>query len=123
MKIQNWTRRNFIKNTALFALTLPLLQTLLRETEAHAKDVPLPAGQTQVSETDPMAAALGFHHDAKKTDFTKYPDRKKPAAKNNICKNCLQYNAVNEGWGKCNIFATGLVSSQGWCSTYSPKTT
>lgn len=124
MSIDNLSRRRFLKASALVSLSLPTIFGLFKASQAWAKDsaADLPAGQTAQSETDPVAAALGFHQDAKKTDFAKYPDRKKPEAKNNICKNCLQYNPVNANWGKCNIFATGLVNAKGWCSTYSPKT-
>ena len=124
MNINNWTRRHFLKNTTLIALAIPSIFSLLKASQSWAKDsaADLPAGQTPLSETDPIAAALGFHQDAKKTDFIKYPDRKKPEAKNNFCKSCIQYNPVNASWGKCNVFANGLVSSKGWCSSYSPKT-
>ncbi|MCW7468151.1 high-potential iron-sulfur protein [Leptospira kanakyensis] len=81
----------------------------------------LPEGSKPVPESDPTAKALGFHQDAKHTDFTLYPERKDPGSKNQFCKHCAQYTKINEKWGKCNIISSGLVSSQGWCSAWSLK--
>lgn len=82
----------------------------------------IPEGLSPVSESDPTAKALGFHQDAKHTDFTLYPERKEPTAKNQFCKHCAQYTKLNDGWGKCNIISAGVVSSIGWCSAWSQKT-
>ncbi len=83
---------------------------------------PIPEGLTPVSESDATAKALGFHQDAKRTDFILYPERKEPSAKNQICKHCAQFTKLNDSWGKCNIIAAGIVSSQGWCSAWSQRT-
>ncbi|WP_244279823.1 high-potential iron-sulfur protein [Leptospira brenneri] len=81
----------------------------------------LPEGQNPVSESDPTAKALGFHQDAKHTDFNLYPERKEKSAKNQVCKHCAQFSKLNENWGKCNIISAGVVSSRGWCSAWSQK--
>ncbi len=121
------SRRGFLKKTALFVTTLPYLSLLARTADAYAyaKDkspVPVPAGETPVSESDPIASALGFHQDAKKTDYARYPDRKKTVSQDQFCKSCLQYTALNEGWGKCKVITNGVVSAHGWCGSWTSKT-
>lgn len=98
---------------------LSLTKELMAETKPSG---PAPEGLKPVSESDPTAKALGFHHDAKQTDFTFYPERKEPTAKNHFCKHCAQYTKLNEEWGKCNIISAGVVSSLGWCSAWSQMT-
>jgi hypothetical protein len=124
------SRGRFIKGAIQFGSSLVLL-SLSIPTRLNAKgnsknpdakkEIPLPEGESPVKESDPTAKALGFHHDARKTDFTLYPDRKSPLQKNHICLNCAQYNPRNQGWGKCNILTNGLVSSLGWCSAWGER--
>jgi hypothetical protein len=115
------SRRGFLKQTAVLIAALPCVGLIGKTLEVYAKEIaPLPPGATPFSESDPVAQALGFHQDAKKTDFTRYPDRKKPAAKNQFCQYCVQYNKLNDGWGKCNVM-NGVVSAQGWCASWTKK--
>lgn len=109
---------------AQFAVTLSGMTLIGKTVAAFAKEkvaVTLPAGETPVSESESVALALGFHHDAKQTNFTRYPDRKKPTSQNQFCKRCVQYNPLNEGWGKCNVITAGVVSAQGWCASWTEK--
>jgi len=89
--------------------------------ESGLEKSPLPNGEIPVLETEPTAIALGFHHDAKQTNFDLYPERKSPSAAKQVCKYCAQFNQLNEAWGKCNIISTGVVSSKGWCSAWSQR--
>ena len=81
-------------------------------TDAHAQDTP------QLTEDDPMAAALKYTHDASTVDPA---SRAQPAA-DQSCSNCAQLTG-NEGdeWRPCNIFVGKLVNSKGWCSVWVPK--
>jgi hypothetical protein len=82
----------------------------------------VPDGYSPVAESEPTASALGYHHEAKQTDFARFPSRKNPASKNEYCRHCLQYSKLNDDWGKCNILTNGIVSTGGWCSAWSKKT-
>ncbi|PJZ84250.1 high-potential iron-sulfur protein [Leptospira harrisiae] len=106
--------------TSLFILEggLGLMKNLMAEKKHSA---PLPDDANPVLESDPTAKALGFHHDAKQTDFILYPERKELTTKNQFCKHCAQFTKINENWGKCNIITSGVVSSNGWCSAWSFK--
>lgn len=119
------SRKTFLVRSLYLTTSLSLVERgsglFSRLTAESNPNIPLPAGQTQVSESDPTARALGFHHDSKQTDFTLYMDRKKPSAKNQVCKHCIQFTKLNDGWGKCNIISAGIVSSSGWCSAWTSK--
>lgn len=77
-----------------------------------AGDAGLPAGKKAVSETDTMAAALRYKHDASKSEGK---------GKSQTCANCNFYMKDNEGWGKCTLLQTGLVASKGWCASWVKK--
>lgn len=83
--------------------------------------VPVPEGETPLSESDPTAMALGFHHNARDTDFNLFPGRNQKSSANQFCKHCAQFSQKNSGWGKCNILTNGLVSANGWCSAWSER--
>lgn len=81
-----------------------------------------------LDENSPMAQQLGYKHDSKKVDPVKFPRRKEPGADAQVCKNCalmvqggLKADGVDGDWGRCGIFADGLVNLNGWCNSYVPK--
>jgi len=116
-------RRQFIKASALALAAIPvsgLFRGVLAGRPA-AKVEPLPPGSTAISEADAVASAIGYKADAKNIDFAKYPQRKKADAKNQFCKSCALYTATNDSWGKCQMLTSGLVSSHGWCGSWSKK--
>jgi len=118
------SRRSFIKQIALMATAIPFAGVILNSLTALAKEKkssPLPAGQTAVSESDPVAAAIGYRAHIKDIDFAKYPQRKKPEAKNQTCKSCALYTSVNDSWGKCQMLTSGLISAEGWCGSWNKK--
>jgi hypothetical protein len=121
MSFQKLNRRQFIKTSALIFVVGATGSGLLSEVFAANKDVPLPAGETEASEAGPVAIALGYKKDALKVDTAKYPQFKSPGRKNERCKSCALYTSVNASWGKCQLINPGLVSSKGWCVSYSPK--
>jgi hypothetical protein len=122
MKSEN-SRRSFIKKSLFFLAAFPLanLTSLTQVWAAKKKEVAPPAGETPVSEADAVASAVGYHHDATKTDYSRYPQRKKPDAKNQFCENCALYTKLNEGWGRCQLITAGVVNAKGWCGSYSKK--
>jgi len=118
------SRRGFLKQTALLAVSLPCVSLLGKTSEASAEEkapASVPAGETPVSEWDNTAKAVGFHHDAKRTNFSAFPDRKKPSAQNQFCKTCLEYTPLNKSWGRCKVVTAGVVSAQGWCGSWTKK--
>ena len=119
-------RREFIRNLGLSLLAVPFLTNFKEVFAARTKDktpaakpAPLPAGMTAVAESDPIAAAIGYKANQKDIDKKKYPQWKTGQS----CKNCALYTATegNASWGKCQMMVTGLVSSAGWCGSYSKK--
>lgn len=118
------SRYSFLKTLGKGMGSIFLLDLLSSMGDLHSQnksEIPLPEGMSPVSESEPTANAMGFHHDARKTDFALYPDRKKSTSKNQICKTCAQYTELNEGWGKCVILNKGVVNARGWCSAWSGK--
>ncbi|XDD45556.1 high-potential iron-sulfur protein [Leptospira sp. WS39.C2] len=122
--MKQFSRKQFLNRSIVLASTLSLLGG---EWFLYAKDpekvinVEPPEGLKPISENDPTAQALGFHQDAKNTDFILYPERKLPQSKNHVCNQCVQFTKLNDGWGKCNILQAGVVSTNGWCSAWSKK--
>ncbi|TGL75665.1 high-potential iron-sulfur protein [Leptospira jelokensis] len=123
--MKQYNRKEFLMKSIVLSTTLSLVmgESVLfgKEKKKENQSFPLPEGLTQVAENDPTAQALGFHHNANDTDYTLFPDRKLPNAKNQICQHCSQFTKLNEGWGKCNILTAGVVSNLGWCSAWSKK--
>src|SRR5579862_4104981 len=72
------------------------------------------AGQdsSKVSDSDPLAVALGYVSDATQADAKANPARQ-PGAK---CANCSWYAPTpGAAAGLCNYFPGKLVDSKAWC--------
>ena len=116
------SRRHFLGGAAASAVAIVFPSFLVNALAATAaKPVALPAGAKEVPLTDPVAQAIGYRPHVKDIDYAKYPDRKKPANKNQFCHNCALFTAENASWGKCSLLTAGLVASEGWCGSYSKK--
>jgi hypothetical protein len=119
------TRRGFLKTAALWVGSLAIFGFSVRKNAVaapQAKTPPaLPAGQKEVPATDPVASAIGYKGNIKDIDYKKYPQRKKPEAKNQLCKTCSLYTPSNDGWGKCSMITGGLVAADGWCASWNKK--
>lgn len=76
-------------------------------------------GLPKLQESDAVAAALGYKHDASKIDLDKYPNR--GTAADEACSNCALFVAGKDGWGACSIFAGKAVNASGWCASYNRK--
>ena len=118
-------RRTFIKKSLAILATTPMWAHVASSGSAHAQ----PATPTKaLDENDPMAAGLGYRHDASAVDTAKYPKRSGPDGAKQLCSSCQFYQVGGlkaEGkdgeWGKCIIFANGLVAAGGWCNSWAPK--
>lgn len=101
----NESRRRFNKITAAGLAAVPFASALLSG-PAEAVDA--------VSESDPMATALGY-----KTDATKAGNRKDNTA---VCSNCSLYSGKpGAADGPCSVFGGKLVDAKGWCSAWAKK--
>lgn len=104
------SRRQFLRQIAITA-SAPLVIA----SQLHAQETPPPE---KVTETDPVAGALGYKEDTASVDQTKYPQHK-PEQR---CDNCLHYTGkAGEETGPCAIFQNKLVTSHGWCAAYVVK--
>lgn len=113
-------RRNFLKQFAMMIAAIPVTSLILSACTKSGEDTP-PNGQKALSESDPVAQALGYKQDASQVDTTKFPKKAGPAGIPQHCQTCAQFTAVNSSWGKCNIFTQGLVKSTGWCNSWVAK--
>ncbi|MEL7311038.1 MAG: high-potential iron-sulfur protein [Pseudomonadota bacterium] len=77
------------------------------------------SGLPKLEESDPVAQALGYKHDASAIDASKYEGR--GAAANEYCKNCALFVDGGDGWGACSIFVGKAVNQNGWCASYNRK--
>ena len=100
------TRRRFLL-TAVPATAL---------TAAGAR--PALAQAARLDEKDPLAASLGYMHDATKVDTKKYP----AYATGHNCSNCLLFQAKSgDMWGACPAVGGKLVNAKGWCQAWVKK--
>lgn len=120
----NRSRREFLKRGALSLTILPIAQQLLSGERVYAQALPTKA----LDPSAPNAQALGYVHDAKQVDVSKWPKRNAPGGETQFCDNCMfwqQGGLKAEGregeWGKCLIFPDGLVAAKGWCNSWAPK--
>ncbi len=101
-------RRKFIQMSAAAATGCVVLNTRT----ATAQDMP------KLDESDPMAAAMKYSHDASSVDAS----LKTNPAENQHCGNCaLVQGEDGQDWRPCQIFPGKLVSAKGWCSVWAPK--
>jgi hypothetical protein len=71
-----------------------------------------------LDQKDPNAMALGYHEDASQVDAKQFQTYR-PAQK---CDNCLQLQGQDaQPWRPCNLFPGQLVSANGWCRVWVPK--
>lgn len=124
MSDQSMNRRQFLKRLTFLSLAVPasrFLNSGLSIPTAWAGLPAAPAGQQLVPDTDPVAMAIGYKPDVKDLDYKKFPQRKKPEAKNQFCENCALYTKVDGNWGKCQMLTSGVVYKKGWCGSWNKK--
>lgn len=79
---------------------------------ARAEDLP------HLSESDPTAAALKYHHDATSAPRSDRPGT--PAAEQ-FCHNCNFIESASGEWRPCKIFPGKAVHANGWCTSWAAK--
>jgi hypothetical protein len=100
------SRRVFLENGAFLFATFGVCA------------VAWPDSAPMVSESDPIAAALGYKANASSVDKAKYPQYVAGAS----CSNCALYlGAAGAASGPCPLYAGKAVSAHGWCSSYAKK--
>lgn len=111
MHDENVSRRKFIQT---LAVALPAGAALLNQ-EVQAEDLP------KLEESDPVAKALVYVHDAADVDTSNPLAARFEAGQD--CSNCAQIQG-DEGaeWRPCGIFPGKLVNNKGWCSVWVAKT-
>jgi len=72
----------------------------------------------RVDEADETATALGYKHDSKQVDRTRYSKH----SPSQTCSNCsfFQGGATDE-WGGCAMFGRKHIAAAGWCSAWAKK--
>lgn len=81
------------------------------------------ADMPKLEESDAMAQALGYKHDASDVNLEQFPSRGDPGAADEFCRNCIHYQAPPEQqWAPCTIFPGKLVNADGWCSAWAART-
>lgn len=76
----------------------------------------------RLTEDDPTADALGYHHDATQVDTTKYPRRAGAEGATQFCHNCSLYQGQEgDEWGGCSLFPGKSVNANGWCNGWVAK--
>ena len=99
-------RRQFVLQLAPLAGAAVILPRI-----ARAKDLPV------LTETDPVAIALGFKLDTNKVEQTRYPMH----TREQTCGNCLHFMKPGVDRARCDIF-NKTVPKSGWCSAYVKRT-
>jgi len=124
MKNNSTSRRDFCKKSLFVLSAAPLIARSLSGTPAEAQALPTKA----VDPAGAQASALGYVHDAAKTDTVKFPKRTGAEGEKQFCNNCLFYQqgglkaeGMEGEYGKCVLFVDGLVAAKGWCNSWSPK--
>jgi hypothetical protein len=100
------SRRTILRAGAALAATAGLSSL------ARADALPM------LSESDPVAQALGYRADASKVDKNKFAQYGAGQA----CANCSLYaGAAGAASGPCPLYAGKAVSASGWCASYAKK--
>lgn len=106
------TEARYDRRAVLKSVLIALPATALSNQAAAQDSLP------HMDESESLAKAMGYVHDAKKIDADQVPQYK--AGSN--CANCIQLQGKDgEEWRPCKLFAGKLVSSHGWCKVWQPK--
>ena len=78
----------------------------------------LACAAAHVEESDEAAVALGYRHDTKQVDASKYP-KHQPSQH---CANCAFFQgAPADEWAGCAMFGRKQIAAHGWCSAWAAK--
>lgn len=99
-------------------------QTQTGQESGQEPSPPPSADMPKLEESDAMAQALGYKHDASEVSLEQFPSRGEPGSANEFCHNCVHFQAPAGGdsqWAPCTIFPGKLVNADGWCSAWAAK--
>ncbi len=74
-----------------------------------------------VAADDPTATALGYVADHTEVDTAKWPKKAGANGAGQQCTNCAIYQALDDDFGVCPIFAGKRVHAAGWCNSWVRK--
>ena len=98
-------RRQFVKNAAIVAATIPLVSLT-----ANAAEL--------ISPTDPTAAALKYVEDATSAQRT---DKMGTPGAQQFCSNCRFYADETAEAAGCSLFRNQNVPAKAWCVGWVPR--
>ena len=76
----------------------------------------------EVTESEPLAQAMGYVLDATKVDTAKFPKRAGDAGAKQFCNNCALFaGEVDAETAPCSIFQNRPVRGAGWCNAWVAK--
>ena len=76
----------------------------------------------EVTESEPLAQAMGYVVDASKVDTAKFPKRAGDAGAKQFCNNCALFaGEVDAETAPCSIFQNRPVRGAGWCNAWVAK--
>ena len=107
MSETRYDRRSLLKSV------LVALPAAVAMRDAAAQSTP-----PHMEESESLAKAMGYVHDASKIDADKVPQYKAGST----CGNCMQLQGKEgDEWRPCNLFTGKLVNAHGWCKVWQPK--
>jgi High potential iron-sulfur protein len=100
------SRRAFLENSVIAVAAVGVSSVALADSSP------------MLSESDPIAVALGYKANASTVDKAKFTQY----AAGQSCSNCALYmGAAGASSGPCTIYAGKSVSATGWCASYTKK--
>lgn len=116
------SRRSFLKKSLTILSAVPVVAALDR---GNLISIAKAQATTALPENHPMAQTLGYIEDASKVDTAKWPKRAGEEGAKQFCYNCqlmtekgLKVEGRTEAFGRCALFADGLVTENGWCNSW-----
>jgi hypothetical protein len=101
------TRRNLVKGAVAISAG-----TLIARV-SHAQEI--------LTEDDGTALAMGYKADHTAVDTSVWSKKAGPDGANQQCTSCALYQAQDDEYGLCPIFAGKRVHAAGWCNGWVPK--
>ena len=95
-------RRGFIKSSIVAGSGLLIARF------SHAQDV--------ITEGDGTAVAMGYKADHTAVDTAAWPKKAGADGAQQQCTSCSLYQAIDDDYGLCPIFAGKRVHAVGWCN-------
>jgi len=76
----------------------------------------------EVTESEPLAQAMGYKADATQVDTAKFPKRAGEAGASQFCHNCALFaGSADAEVAPCSIFQNRPVRGAGWCNAWVAK--